>query len=337
MPSFLVGLSRGVLVGLMAWSCWGGLGRAAELFPKDAVWEKLWDDGEFTEGVAVAPDGRVYFSDISVSGKHRGRILRFDPSTKQTTVFVPESGQSNGLFFTPQGTLWAACGAQRGHRALCHISAEGGLHVVVDRFENKRFNAPNDLVVHPRGWLYFSDPRYVGSEPLELEHQSVYRYDPTHKTLARVTFDTRKPNGVILSPDGNTLYVADTDNGVTGVEPPGQPPQPPYYALLAYPVLPDGRLGPKRVLAEFPDMGIDGMTCDAQGRIFAAFRQPQRPGILVFAPQGQEIAHRPLEPLPTNCCFGVGAERHVLYVTAGTALYRISTLTQGVVHSSSPP
>ena len=88
----------------------------------------------------------------------------------------------------------------------------------MDRFEGKKFNAPNDLVVHPRGWVYFTDPRYVGKEPLELDHMSVFRYDPKTKTVHRATTDISKPNGTVVSPDGKTLYVAETDNGVSGLE-----------------------------------------------------------------------------------------------------------------------
>lgn len=291
--------------------------------------ERLWNDGEFTEGVAVAKDGRVYFSDIAIAGKSPGRILRFDPQTKQTTVFVADSGQSNGLCFTPDGKLLAACGANIGHRALCEVTPDGAMKKRVERFEGKMFNAPNDLVVHPRGWVWFSDPRYVGKEPLEFDHQSVFRVDPDG-SVHRATTDIRKPNGVFLSPDAGMLYVAETDNGSTGLEAPGAVLPSPRYTLNAFPIGKDGVLGPKKVLADFGgELGIDGMTTDADGRIYTAFRRESHQGIVVFNPAGHEIAFIPTPALPTNCKFGTGDERQTLYITAGTGLYRLHTKATG--------
>ena len=296
---------------------------AEDIVPLGAKPELLWNEGEFTEGVAAAKDGTVYFSDIGIGGKNPGRIMKFDPKTRQTTVHVADSGQSNGLFFNRRGELLAVCGANKGHRALCQVTADGAMKVLAEGVDGKRFNAPNDLVVHPRGWVYFSDPRYVGFEPLELDHMSVYRYD-LDGTVRRATTDIAKPNGLILSPDAKTLYVAETDNGATGVEPAGTPAKPPRFTLNAFSVDNSGSLGPKRVLADFgSEIGIDGMTTDMQGRIYAAFRREARKGILVFTPDGKEVAHIPTEVLPTNCTFGKGAEANVLYITAGSGLYRI--------------
>lgn len=305
---------------------------AQDIVPPGAKPELLWNDGEFTEGVAVAKDGTVFFSDIGIGGKNPGRIMKFDPKTKQTTVHVADSGQSNGLHFNQRGELLAVCGANKGHRALCQVTADGALKVLAGKFGGKAFNAPNDLVVHPRGWVYFSDPRYVGFEPLELDQMSVYRCETDGKSLkvSRATRDITKPNGVILSPDAMTLYVAETDNGATGVEPAGTAPKPARFTLNAFPINADGTLGPKRVLADFgKDGGIDGMTTDVQGHIYAAFRQEARKGILVFSPDGKEVAHIPTETLPTNCTFGKGAEGKVLYITAGSGLYRITLNVAG--------
>jgi gluconolactonase len=209
------------------------------------------------------------------------------------------------------------------------MAADGTLKTLVGRFDGKIFNAPNDLAVHPKGWVYFSDPRYVGPEPLELDHQSVYLYSPDG-SLKRATTDITKPNGVIVSPDGKTLYVAETDNGTTGVEPEGTKPAPVHFTLNAFPIKADGSLGPKRVLHNFGDvMGIDGMTVDTAGHIYTAVRNPARHGIAVFTPAGKEIAFLSMEPLPTNCTFGRGAEAGVLYITADSGLYRIATTQTG--------
>ena len=299
------------------------------ILPAGARLELLWNDGEFTEGVAVDKKGQVYFSDIAIEAKNPGRIMKFDPATGKTSVHIADSGQSNGLFFDKSGRLLAACGANIGLRGLFEVTANGQMKVIADKFEGKRFNSPNDLVIHPSGRIYFSDPRYVGKEPLELDHMSVYRVDPDG-SVHRATNDIRKPNGVILSPDSRTLYVAETDNGSTGLEPAGTLPRTPRMTLNAFPVNNDGTLGPKTVLIDFgQEAGTDGMTTDTAGQIYCAVRKEQRHGIVVFSPAGKELAYIPTGPLPTNCTFGTGSEAKTLYVTAGTGLYRIKLLTIG--------
>jgi gluconolactonase len=291
--------------------------------------EELWNEGSFTEGVAAGPDGAIYFSDIP-SDDSPGRVLRFDPQTGRTSVHCPDSGKSNGLMFDARGRLLACCGANHGKQALVEITRDGRVRVLVDRFQGKKLNSPNDLVVHPRGSVYFSDPRYVGPEPMELDHMSVYRYDPDG-SLHRVTRDIEKPNGVILSPDGKTLYVAETNNGSTGqsVAPSGEV-RPGRMTLNAFPVRDNGSLGAKRVLVDFGDqLGIDGMTTDQEGRIYAAVRSAKRYGIVVYTPQGKEVAYIRTPELPTNCTFGIGEDAKTLYVTAGTGLYRIRLNASG--------
>lgn len=299
------------------------------IIPPNSKLELLWNDGEFTEGVAVARDGKVYFSDIAIEAKNPGRIMKFDPATGKTTVHVADSGQSNGLFFDADGRLLAACGANVGLRGLFEVTADGRMKAIVDKFEGKRFNSPNDLVIHPSGRIYFSDPRYVGKEPLEMDHQSVFRVDPDG-TVHRATTDIRKPNGVILSPDAKTLYVAETDNGSTGLEPAGTSANAPRMTLNAFAITSDGTLGAKQVLIDFGQgTGTDGMTTDTAGRIYCAVRKDERHGIVVYSSAGHELAYIPTEPLPTNCTFGTGAEVNVLYVTAGKGLYRIPLKATG--------
>jgi gluconolactonase len=299
------------------------------ILPNGAKLERLWNEGEFTEGVAVSKEGLVYFSDIAIEAKNPGRIMMFDPASGKTTVHVADSGQSNGLFFDAKGRLLAVCGANIGLRALCEVTTDGKMKVIADKFEGKRFNSPNDLVVHPRGWVYFSDPRYVGKEPLELDHMSVYRVDPDGK-VDRATTDIQKPNGVILSPDAKTLYVAETNNGATGLEPAGTKTMQGRMTLNVLPIKDDGSLGPKRVVVDFGQgTGTDGMTTDTEGRIYCAVRKEERHGIVVFSPEGKELAYIPTEPLPTNCTFGKGADSKTLYVTAGQGLYRIKLIATG--------
>jgi len=298
------------------------------LFPTGAELELLWSEGEFTEGVASAPDGQIYFSDIAATVP--GRILKFDPKTKKTTVFSADSGKSNGLTFDPAGRLIACCGADGGKRAVCEVSPAGELKPIVETFAGKRLNAPNDLDIHPKGWIYFSDPRYGGPEPIEIDHMSVYRFDPRTREIVRVTRDITKPNGVVLAPDGRTLYVAETDNGFPAVPGAGSGEGKVHMTLNAFPVNEDGSLGARRVLKDFGnETGVDGMTVDAEGRIFAAVRAESRFGIGVYDGGGKELAFLKTPEVPTNCGFGRGEELSILYVTAGKSLYRIPTTARG--------
>lgn len=311
---------------------------AAELEPpsgdraiigEDARLEELWNEGAFTEGVAVDSAGLIYFSDIT-SDDSPGKIYRFDPATGETSVYCADSRKSNGLMFSRDGRLVAACGANYGGQCLAEITTEGHVICLATEYQGKRFNAPNDLVIHPRGWIYFSDPRYLGPEPLEIDVMSVYRYDPDGGAVTRVTRDITKPNGVILSPDAKTLYVAETDNRSIGEQQPAPEGAMLRMTLNAFPIKADGSLGPKQVLVNFgQNLGIDGMTVDTDGRIYAAVRSADRFGIRVYSPQGEELANIPTPELPTNCTFGSGDGASTLYITAGTGLYRIPLKTTG--------
>lgn len=301
---------------------------AGDVFPAAAVVEELWNEGQFTEGVAVRSDGMVFFSDIARDPETPGRILRFDVTSGKTTVFSKDSRKSNGLFFDRTRQLYAACGANGGALALCEVSSTGIVTPVAQRFKGKRLNSPNDLVIHPKGWIYFSDPRYIGPEPIELDHQSVFRFDPKTKSLARVTTDIEKPNGVHVSPDGKTLYVAETNNGSKGQASNGTPNRG-RMTLNAFDIASDGSLSHKRVLVNFGDqLGTDGMTIDKRGNIFAAVRSEKRFGIVVYSPEGKELDYLKTPALPTNCCFGNGQDSSTLYITAGTGLYRVRLMKQ---------
>ena len=299
------------------------------IVPKGAKLETLWEKGSFTEGVAVAPDGAIYFSDIPFN-EMPGRVMKFDPATGKITTHCKDSGKSNGLMFDARGRLIAACGAMWGRQALVVITKKGKVKPLVEKFNGKRLNAPNDLVIHPKGWIYFSDPRYAGDEKMEIPHMSVYRFDPKSKSIARVTTDIEKPNGVGLSPDGKTLYVAETNNGSTDVRKKTGKVKRGRMTLNAFPINKDGSLGKKRVLVNFGDqVGVDGMTVDQMGNIYAAVRSEKRHGITVFSPKCKELAHIPTKDLPTNCCFGKGKDAGTLYVTAGKGLYRIKLNAKG--------
>ncbi len=280
------------------------------IVPDGAKVEKLWDEGSFTEGPAQGPDGCIYFSDIG------NRIMRFDPATGKMAVYREPSGRANGLDFDPQGRLVAAEGANTGgNRRVTATEKDGKVVTLADKWNGKRFNSPNDLTIDVKGRVYFSDPRYVGDEKREIDTESVYRIDPDGK-VAQIITDVQKPNGLALSPDMKTLYVADSNRGGN-------------QHLLAFPLKEDGAVGPKKLLHDFgKDRGIDGMCVDVKGNIYGAAGSGQTGGVYVFSPEGKQLAFIPVPETPTNCVFA-GKDRKTLYVTAGKSLYRIKLNIEG--------
>ncbi len=271
-----------------------------KIVPPGAKVELLWNEGEFTEGPAPAADGAILFSDIG------NRIYRYDPSTGQTTVFRDPSGKSNGLKFDLQGQLVACEGAAPGSaRRISITDAKGNVRTLADRFEGKRFNSPNDLAITTSGNVYFTDPRYVGDEPRELDFEGVFLVAPTGEVRV-ATRDLQKPNGIIVTPDDRRVYVADNSNLDNGA-----------HQLVAFTVQSDGTLAEKRVLHDFGSKrrGIDGMTLDVEGNIYATAGGGSEAGIYVFGPEGQQRAFIPMPGSPSNCVFGIGAEARTLYIT----------------------
>lgn len=268
----------------------------------------------FTEGPAWDGAG-VLFTDIPNS-----RIMRYDPSSGETAEARTGTQQANGLMFDQSGLLFACEG---GGRRIALYDGERTISIV-DRYEGKRFNSPNDLAFDSEGRLWFTDPRYGAEDDLELTHQSVYRCDPADGgawSLTRASFDTTKPNGLLVSPDCKTLYVAQSEYGEGRLR-----------ELRAYPILEDGSVGEYETLHNFyPHRGIDGMCLDSEGRIVAtAGWEESGPGpmIYVFEPSGRVLETHPIEAKPTNCTWG-GDDLQTLYVTAGGCLYRAETDLRG--------
>jgi sugar lactone lactonase YvrE len=274
--------------------------------------EKLWGDGVFTEGPTPGPDGAIYFSDIG------NRILRFDPKTSKTTTYRDPSGRSNGLKFDAKGRLVACEGANTGgNRRVSVTEKSGEVRTLADKWMGKRFNSPNDLTIDAMGRVYFTDPRYVGDEPREIDTESVYRIDPDG-TVTQVITDVTKPNGIVLSPDGKTLYLAETNGDMKR-----------RRQLLAYPLKDDGTVGAKKVLHDFgDDRGIDGMAMTADGLIVATAGRGKTAGVYFFTPEGKKVGFVPTPEDTSNCCFG-GPGSKVLYITAGKCLYRIELTVAG--------
>ncbi len=234
-----------------------------DIVPKGAKLELLYTrsdnvKGGLTEGPAAAPDGSIYFSDIRL-GKDKSKIMRFDPKTKKTTVFSADSGHANGLMFDAKGNLIACEGSDLGGRCVSRWDVKTGKRtVIVDKYMGKHFNAPNDLCIDLKGRIYFTDPRYLGDEPRELEHRAVYRID-TDGSVEEITHEVEKPNGIDISPDQKTLYVVDHNNGTDKIDPKGPTPKKGAMELYAFPLGDDGKVnGKRKTLIDFGEEdGID--------------------------------------------------------------------------------
>lgn len=251
------------------------------------------------------------------------RIQRFDPGTGLCAVWRENTNSANGLMFDASGALYACEGRGRRISLVTPTSTE----TIADTFERRRLNSPNDLAIDTAGRIWFSDPRYTTDRhTMELDHESIFRLDPQPDrswAIHRMTFDTTRPNGLLVSPDQQTLYVAQSEYGE------GNPRE-----LRAYPIDAHGSLRPYTVLHTFyPHRGIDGMCLDSDGNIVAcAGWDESGPGsmIYVIAPTGRVLETHPVPvDRPTNCTFG-GADLTTLYVTTASGyLLRAQTERQG--------
>lgn len=302
------------------------------VFPQGAVVEKVFGGGAFLEGPAAAPDGTIYFSDITnpaTTGGQVGHIWRFDPATGRATIFRSPSGQSNGLEFDAHGRLVAAEGGNRGGRRVTRTDMTTGRTTAIALdFNGRAFNSPNDLTIDERGRVWFTDPRYSGPEPIEQAVMGVYRADSAG-AVALVIADAGKPNGIVVSPDQRTLYVASNDNGAMGPLPQGVPPRPGRRGVLAYDIGEDGSARFRSVLVEWTDGGPDGIAVDTEGNVWVALASARQPSVCAYSPEGRELGCIAIPEVPSNVAFGRGAERSTLYVTARTGLYRVKTGREG--------
>ena len=279
-----------------------------------------------TEG-PVWDGAALRFSEIPAS-----RIWRLDPTAGTVKEYAGETNRGNGLALDGQGRF-VVC--ESGIGRVVRYRPDGRRQVLADRFEGRRLNAPNDVVVDAGGRIWFTDPRYRDRETMELDHDSVYRLDPASTggdavSIAWVTFDTTRPNGLVFSPDERTLYVAESPPAPEG-----------QRQLRAYPVRADGSLGPVHVLHDFgPHRGIDGMRVDDAGNVVACAGSVDGgpgPRIVVFSPDGAVLAEHPVPADPTNCCFG-GLDLRMLYVTAKDGgLYRAQTDRRGLARRGVEP
>lgn len=288
--------------------------------------ELLWSDAIFTEGPAVAPDGSIYFSAIRTA-----RIMRYDPVTALVSIYRNESGKSNGLMFDREGRLVACEGADYGGRRVSITKKDGSVISLAEKFEGKRFNSPNDLSILPNGRIYFTDPRYRGHEPREIDVEGIYFID-TDGTVKLATDEIDKPNGILISIDTKTAYLACFESIQTKKR-----------QLVKFSIRSDGSFGDKEVLFDFGDKrGADGMAIDTEGNIYAAAGVGKDAGIYIFSPMGEQLALLSMSKIGavTNCQFGIGEDASTLYITAAVegkkrgrmgafGLYKIKLRKQG--------
>lgn len=288
------------------------------LVPAGTQIERLAGGFTFTEGPLWRPEGTLWFSDVI------GNVVRqWSPDGTVTELLRPGGYDGNSLpeggFNGPNGMTADRDGAvvlcQHGNRRIVRISRDGGISTVVDRFEGKRLNSPNDLVFHRDGALYFSDPPYgfpqQDEDPAkELPFNGVYRF--ADGKLQLIIDDLHRPNGLAFSRDYKTLYVANSE-------------QPKRW--MQYDLADDGTVRNGRVFADADHStapGVpDGMKIDTQGNMWAAGPG----GIWVFSPEGKHLGTIQTPETPANC--GWGEDGGTLYITAITSLYRVKLPVTG--------
>lgn len=278
-------------------------GQKKELLPlakKDASVEKLAGDFSFTEGPASDREGNVYFTD-----QPNDRIMKWSIDGKLSTFLQP-CGRSNGMFFDSEGYLWT-CADEKNE--LWKISTEKKIEVITGQFNNLPFNGPNDLWISPSGGIYFTDPFYKRPwwkhTERPQEKQCVYFLTADHKSVIKVIDDLKQPNGIIGTPDGKIIYIADIGGKTT----------------WSYTINSDGSLGNKTL---FCNMGSDGMTIDEKGNIYITGN-----GVTVFDKTGKKLGNIPVpEKWTANVCFG-DKDRKSLFITASNGLYRIKMKVRG--------
>jgi gluconolactonase len=271
-----------------------------EIIKNGAQLEKLSDGFLFTEGPTSDQEGNVFFTD-----QPNDRILVWKVNGVLETFLQP-CGRSNGLSFDNDGNLWA-CADE--NNELWMINKDKSISKFPYKYNDNLLNGPNDLWIAPDGGLYFSDPFYKrswwkhASMPQNL--QCVYYVSPDKKTLTRIIEDLKQPNGIVGTPDGKALYIADIGADKT----------------WKYSIKKDGSVDNKQLFCE---SGSDGMTIDTQGNIYITGK-----GVTIFNKNGKKIGNIAVpENWTANVCFG-DKDLKSLYITASKGLYRIKLKVKG--------
>lgn len=267
-----------------------------KLFAPNAKVERLATDFQFVEGPAWTPEGFLVFSDIPAN-----ELKKWTPGG--VTTFRNPSGNANGNTIDRQGRLLTA---EHGGRRISRLEKDGKVVTVVDTFEGKKLNSPNDVVVKTDGTLWFTDPDYgLAGRPKEQPGNFVYRYDEKTKSLNAVVKDFVNPNGLCFAPGEKILYVADS----------GKPRH-----IRKFNVKADGTLDAGAVFVAIDKGGPDGIRCDSKGNVWSSSGD----GAQVFGPDGHLIARILLPESAANLTFG-GAKGQTLFLTARKSLYRVET------------
>jgi gluconolactonase len=262
--------------------------------------EKVATGYTFTEGPVWSHDGFLYFSDIPAN-----RILRFVPG-KGTELFREHSNGTNGNTLDMQGRLYSC----EGHsRRVTRTDRAGRIAVLAERFEGKRLNAPNDIVVRKDFNVYFTDPAFGSdNDKRELTFYGVYRITPKG-VLELVAKPTGRPNGIALSPNGRILYVSNSDE----------------RNIRAYDLDRAGTASNERVFVSGIEGVPDGLRTDDNGNLYLAARH-----LFVYSPSGKLANTIEMAEPPSNCAFG-DPDLESLYVTAGSSVYRLRLGVKGSV------
>lgn len=272
-----------------------------ELIKEGQELQLISNEFEFTEGPASEAEGNIYFTD-----QPNNRIYKWSAEEGTISVFMENSGRANGLYFDSEGNLLAAADE---NSEIWKINSEKEVEVLVDSYQGKRLNGPNDLWIAPGGGFYFTDPYYQRDywerTEKEIEEERVYYVNPQGE-ISIVVDDLVQPNGIIGTPDGKTLYIADIGANKT----------------YSYRINRDGSLSDKKL---FTELGSDGMTIDNRGNVYLTGN-----GVTVFDKSGNKIQHIPIDKDWTaNVTFG-GKNQQTLFITAQQALYSLDTNVKGV-------
>ena len=282
----------GAVAAILCTSC----AQEQDIVASGAKVKKLAGDFQFTEGPAADAQGDIYFTDIPAN-----RILKWSISDSQLSTFREDSGGANGLYFDKDGNLLVCEGD--GQR-LVSITPDGTVEVLAGEYEGQPFNSLNDLWIDPNGGVYFTDPHYGDLTTLPQGGEHVYYLTPDRSQIVRVVDDMVRPNGLIGTPDGQTLYITDEGGDKTYV----------------YTINVDGTLSDKKL---FCSEGSDGMTIDNQGNVYLTPRM-----VSVYTRSGEKIREIQFPEQAANVTFG-GKNNRTLFVTARTSLYSLEMQVAG--------